>query len=643
LYDNGIRVFPLPRLEIPNEGPLSLRNTEQLKNDTWLSFESTHATDKAAIVIEMTAYGKRENPNCLDLAPASLDHFFALPVRLSALGALGRLLPGVRTEVIGYTPGSAGACKSGSVEDLIELFHSSPSDACLREHLKKMVRWICHPATYSDFNFMSFNKLRKIKCELANQDGDDTFTQSGNISPELVTIFSNSFNDLIKICASGQDDNGRAFANAFGILMAIIEVNMVDFMDLLNGKSLTDLDLFRQFDELESVLESIAETWGEVHLTGDSECSPSILREGIGQFLLLVRHGRIGLPDVISKWINDNFKVFWLAPLDHMEPVTDKIREGPMTYPGSWSAHLHYPKLFSINQHPDVFDVRICNLLKCFPTSMAGKTNARGRSWLVNRISETNEMMTGLMLEIGYIPDFGLHRLPFHFKPKNENILAMTLNLDSRLLVRSLLATEEGDKALHKWRDALVLETRKSYFCRIDSTTDPFRKEFLENQFDVFFDARGLAVAAFDCFRFALLQKLKIEKNPSIEECRVFFSPEVFFRNYRPRFFARTDDSSYDDNIKNKKTTGSIENADYLFSNTRSELYRELRSESFNLISAADLAEELHQNEGLGFGESILSCLDDSRDELLDTNPTPVVEANLMKLMEHFRPGHGSD
>ena len=144
IFDEDVRVFPLPRVEIPGEGPLIVNDPEEMANSTWLSYESSYPNEKAFLMLEMTAYGSREKP---DRQSSKDGHYFVFPLTFAAIGFLRRILPSVRTEIIGYTPGNSAATLSGVLERLVWLFQENPADRTVSTRLKNKIRAICYPGS----------------------------------------------------------------------------------------------------------------------------------------------------------------------------------------------------------------------------------------------------------------------------------------------------------------------------------------------------------------------------------------------------------------------------------------------------------------------------------------------------------------
>lgn len=634
IFGEDVRVFPLPRVEIPGEGPLIVNDPQEMANSTWLSYESAYPNEKAFLMLEMTAYGSREKP---DRQSSKDGHYFVFPLTFAAIGFLRRILPSVRTEIIGYTPGNSAATHSGVLERLVWLFQENPADRTVTTRLKNKIRAICYPGSLpfgrrSPSDESEGIELEILQAKVSAGKPELPATISEQAGGEVIEAFSK----LLEISEKGEDDRGEALSHAIRILGEMLELDPGSIMRLMEPASSSGGDIYQETRNSEKESALGAKKVKAPKLTRESHYPLSRIRDEIGHIAILSKHGRIAVPELIGNWIKDLFRFVWLVPMDRLEPSPcEPIRSGS-TFPGSRLAHRYYPRLFSSNDEEGAISVDLALLLETASASLKNDGKNRSRGWLTHRVSETNELMTGMMVHAGYVPDFPLHSLPFDFKSPKGSLEVLLERLDSRLIIRCIRNTDGGAEKLRQWSAEIGEKVRASRSNQWTPQESPDEDEPIQSRFGIFDDPAGIAVAALDCCRLKIASGQPSGGNHGNNPYRVYFLPSKLLEHFRPRMVGGFKDTwNYNDEFRDVSPSGTPLNEEDSLAGVEIRLGRMLIATPFNLSLAAQKVQEWYQEEGMMRGESPEDLLEDISMELFpDGKATTLFLKNCQRVLE---------
>lgn len=635
LFGEDVRIFPLPRVEVPGEGPLLVNDAEDLVNSTWLSYESSYPDDKVILAIEMTAYGSREKPNTSSDQPASKDdHYFVLPLNFGAIGFLRRILPSLRMEMIGYTPGNSAATHAGVLERLVWLFHENPKDVEVKARLKHEFRSLSYPGSVPFGRRSPSEESERIELDIVQAKiSAELRDLPTTISEQAGGAVVESFSKLLEICEKGEDDRGEALAHAFRILGEMLELDPASIMKLMEPGSSSNGEIYQDLRDLEKEAAANGKKVKAPKLTRESDYPQSRIWDEISHIAALSKHGRIAVPELIGNWITDLFRLVWLVPMDRLEPSPcDPIRSGS-TFPGSRLSHRYYPCLFSSDDVEGAIPVDLDLLLEIASASMKSDAKSRTRGWLVHRVSETNEMMAGMMVHAGYVPDYPLHSLPFDFESPKGNLEMLLERLDSRLIIRCIRGTDGGVEKLRQWSAEIGEKVRKSLS---DRNNEGNREESIQARFGIFGDPAGIAVAALDCCRVRIGNGKGSRGNHSKNPYRVYFLPSKLQAHFRPRVVTHSKGAkAYSDEFRDISPSCTTPDEEDSLAGVEIKLGRLLIANPFNLNRAASVVHDWYLEEGMMRGESPEDLLEDLSMELFpDGQATTGFHQNCLLLLK---------
>ena len=340
--------------------------------------------------------------------------------------------------------------------------------------------------------------------------------------------------------------------------------------------------------------------------------------------------GRLGMTEFLRAWIEETFRFVWLLPLDRLEPQPMPVQPYDRTLVGHWRSQYVYPCLFCQNQTEAAAEVDVAPLLSFVSRSLSsGKTNGK-RTWLMHRISETNELMTGLMVKVGYVPDFPLESLAADSGNANKQLANILACLDSKLIVRCILEEEGGHEVLSKWIDGL---SRSVHDILPDREVEAFGSdENPESLFGIFQDSAGFAVAALDCCR---------QRPPAAKEdvLRVYFLVDELIKKFRPKASHLSDGISAKERSLASITQPTDKPAmvrDPL-AGLETRLRGMLVQGGFDAEGAAKLVRHWYESEGRERGETPRDLLADIESECFPQSvPSRIFSENVSRLLDHL-------
>ncbi len=636
MFDEDVRCFPMPRIEIPGEGALLPNDPEDTDNARWLSYESTHPEDTAILAIMRTAYGPRDKSGeTMRLPKAGRIRVF--PMTLAAVGFLRRILPAVSTDVIGYTPGNSAATRSGVLERLARLFLENPHDVAARTRVEDAIQCICFPGSLPMGRQSPFDESESLDLEILkakNSEGSDNLNPSGS---DAVEEDSEELLKVLEICRTGQDKAGKAPTHAFRILGERIRLNSDTIKNLERDTPASEKDdIYLRTRKLEKEASANHKGMETPRLTRESHFPFLQLIGGIAKFAALLKFGRLAAPAFVRDWIGSQFRLVWIVPLDRLEPSScEPIRAG-CTFPGSRLSHRFYPCLFNPDEEEGAIPVDLYPLLQIASETLKNERKKRRIGWLTNRVSETNELMAGMMVHMGYVPDFPLESVPFDFDSSTGNLELFLQTLDSRLIIRCIRESEGGAEKLRQWAADIGEEILLSSPGRPSNSADrEDNNERMESRFTIFGDSAGIAVAAFDCCRLKIARQEDSGDNQPEKNLRVYFLPSKLREHFRPRAVNRSKGTlPHDDKFRKNKASDNHLNKGDPFACIETELGQLLMAEPFNPESAASIMGEWHEKEGMMHGDSPEDLLEDLSMELFPGGDvTPAFRRNCQLLL----------
>ena len=639
-FDEGLRIFPLPRVAPPEEATLQTDNVQSLVNDGWLSYKTWYPQDRVILAVECKHYGARKaKASCGQVEFQESKFFLFPPFHGSSLGLLRRLVPGCPFQVLGYTPGGSSATHSGVLERLVRLYRSDPYSKPVASSLLNQIVGICYPGSVPISRQSSLDQAYAIDCEIAELDNRRAGGKpTGRSDPTGGPRRPSSLELLLQSCTTGTGDRRKSLLLASKAVGSILRLRKQSIEILLNAPENPEDNGFDEVTSLNHEIREACKEDSDVLRSRGAKYSKLGLYKNTALILWHAARHRLGLTPSQHEWISDSFRLVFLVPLDHVEPRMVNPPVYGSTFPGKRRSPQFYPHLFSADQAEGAIPVDLKDLLSRTVKSLAMGGNGKKRGWLTNKISETNELMAGLMMRIGYVPDFPMESLPFDCKQDLQLILA---RLDSRLIVRCVLESDGGAKFLAAWSEKIAGSVREQ--APVASADGDFRDnhERIEARFDVFRDCTGLAVAALDCCRSGIGEGKETTRRKKAEAFRVYFRVDKLFEYFRARMTYRSRGTVADDGDGKHVDLSlglNVKAEDGLPLGLEHKLHGLLIDEKFKLEDAASDVRDWEDNEGKGHGETPEDLLEDILHDFYPKgNPPKAVLINRDRLLEHFK------
>jgi hypothetical protein len=615
LHDEGIRFFPLPCVNLPQGEQLNIRNQQELSEAMWLNFKSPHPVDKVILAIEITAYGRRNKSAGSSKKKSGYQpRFLLFPRSLSSFGAIRNFLPFVRHDVIGYTTGSSITTQSGILDSLVRDCLSNPSDSLLEEKLEREICSIYYPSLVNRGNFLLPEEAQgAAKEEIAVDHRGLEKSATENSLSEVAEIIDL----LLSAGESGRLENDvlLPLIRFAGKMLRLEKSQLESIVQDLPDSPLTQ---HRQVGVLEGAISKKGSSIESINLTRESVFPRSKLFKSLAQFVIGAKFGRIKVPEFLQKWVGSLARFVWIVPLDQITAFSGKPMAGPTVLVGSRFSSRYYPNLFSESPEEGAVEVRLDLLLNLLIRPLDCDPKNRWRGWLANRISETNELLVGLTVFAGYIPDFKLHSLLTDFQSSKCNLDVLLERLDSRLIVRCIMDLEGGMPFLQEWSDCIPKQV-KILIPQTQGAADYINSDYrLDTLLEIFNDAAGIAVAALDCCRRRNGRINSADQRQKADQYTVYFLPGKL-RDY---YYSQNSLRETSSRKPNENVGGGNEGED-TFWNLEEGLGRLLMSSPFDEENALELIQLWQKSESNAHAETPYDLLMSVKDLLFPGRTPP--------------------
>lgn len=659
LFDEGIRIFDLPRIPFKNTNSLDVADQSELMDVAGMNFTSKSRHDRALLAIEFTGYGKRKEKSgakkptegdCKDDKIAGNYFLFRLP--LNAVSVIQTFLPWVRATVISYSEAASATSRAGVLGRLIRHYQIAPEAEGFRDQIIREIRSSTYP--YLPRHSVSLPGYKKLSCNTridlcghidaltenaihgsSISGSSQTDTGSNNKPPPLQAVVSEA-----ESSESRMSPPIREIAELMPNLLPLGSSSATKWMEETSEKQPKQVK--KELSLLDREVRDNADEIARIPLTRTAHFRPLTLFRSILEFFHGAKHRRLEVPEFLQRWIGSIFRFVWVMPLESMGPLhtcmanprfrkpSDGDDGSPESEPGFYRSSYTgspvsprvYPMLFSPTPCESACEVNLEPLLNGVSRDI-GLVNGEA-NWLLNRISQTNELMEKLRRNLGYSPDFE-PSLTHGSTDARKRLLA---SQSSETIVRLILLQDGGKKMLQAWSYDLMHKvhhilrdkSERSANGRKDArvTEDPELGEPLD-QLGIFEDSCGIATAALDCCRNRLMERLASGRNEPDTDLRVFLLADRLKRHFRPRISHKSyGTQKYDDGRASDASGDGTEIA-----NIDLQLIKCFRAPPSDLVEdkAVDHLREWHEMEGKALGEKPEDLLSEIADEMFDGPP----------------------
>jgi len=640
-FDEELRIFPLPKLALPEEGTLRTDSVQDLGKNTWLNLETWYPQDQVILAIECKRYGARDAKTATGLDAIQKSRFHLLPpFHASSLGLLRQLIPECPFQVLGYSPGGTASTHSGVLERLVTLYRSGPNNSSVASRLLNEIVGLCYPGSVPVSRQSRLDQALSIDCEIAELDAwRASGKPTGSSFHEDASRRPNSLELLLRICSTGKSDPRKALLLACQLVGSILCRKKQSIEPILTSPASPDDNGFGEVQNLNCEIRETFKDDSDVRRSRGADHRILRLYKNLALILWHAVRGRLGLTPSLHAWIAESFRFIWLVPLDHMEPSMAKPPRSGSTYPGSRLSPHFYPHLFSTDEVEGAIPVDLKGLLSRVDGTLALGGNGRKRGWLAHKISETNELMAALMVRIGYVPDFPMESLPLEFKTGKGELHLILARLDSRLIVRCVLESGGGAQFLAEWCEKIARKVGEQ--APVASADGDFlaNHERVDARFGVFRDCAGLAVAALDCCRAGIRDVKETTRIGKAKKFQVYFRVDKLFEHFRARMIYRSKGTiASDDNDEGEDQLLAVPSDDHdLLAGLEFKLVSLLLAEEFDLMKATLLVRDWEREEGSVYSETPMNLLEGILDDYYpDRNPPKVFLLNCKRLLSHL-------
>jgi len=526
LQQEGIVYFKVPRISLSEANSLDLKNPMIAADEWWQYYQSQRKTDTPVLAIEIKAHGRQHRAGDPQ-RPTKKSHrrFLMIPLGFQIYWLIQRLHPEIEQNVLGYLPGGSENLRSHQLNQLVRSFVDKGDENAYQE-LEKVLCAIAYPTAHETDLVDLLNQ--KADEEARTTQDADTDTGDGSLDKKALVFLR-----LLDRMLSSEGDSWKHVSPIrmfFRCLAELCSIPGKDFREpskFRNGSALGRLTWAKGIYQL---VKSRNDLFDKINLTSESKYPRKKLVKELIQFAVDATHKRLEIPEFVRHWMESMTRMTWIMPLDHLNPCPVVPSAGDRVACADQRAHLHYPHLFSPVPEEGSVPVEIKFLLQHLRTELGSHFSSKQMGFLTQRISSTNALMTGLMIRLGYLPDFEMESLDNHLKPANEDYEALLLRLDSKLILRRLLEMEGGRDFLGAWCDKI-----RKLLLTFDSSDDSdyvSGDRRLENLFEVFEDAPGIAEAALDCCR-RKIQSVSDQLHGETENSLiVYFLPAMLRENF---------------------------------------------------------------------------------------------------------------
>ena len=526
--DGDIQVYRMPNAFLPGDEVIQANSVQECLKDTWISFESPFPQDRVLVAIRYKGYGPRNSTLQDDHETRNIC--LLPPLHVLAAGVLRRLLRKCEIQVIGYTAGESATTRSGLLERLAKRYCSNPSDAEVKASLLEWIRLLTH---HSERVVEPKVSILDECCRIEQGFADATPEGENLKNPQ-----SRERSWLQKfLFRRGSTGSGSFRSGCLLAGSAVGEILRFKRADVLNMIKRPKTSAVAQFDEMHSLNRKVQEIFADdkdVGRTHGAKFRILALYKDLALFYANLCRGHLGLPETLYDWIRSNFEFVCLMPMDHVAPVRSGAPRKQSSYAGQFQSHRYYPFLFSCRQGDASVIVDVGPLLAIVGQALDLGDKKRTRGWLTNKISETNEMATALLIRTGADSDFPIESLALDFDRTGD--LGLILDqLDSRLMVRCILESPGGDGKLREWCENLGKAVRDTWHSKSRLLEHASGYEKLDSLLEFFRDYTGLAAAALDCCRNGIVHGSENPAEADKTGFIVYFNPDRIRKVFTPR------------------------------------------------------------------------------------------------------------
>lgn len=682
LFDEGIRIFDLPRIPFKSMTSLNVADQSELVDVAKLHFTSKSRNDRVLLAIEFIGYGKRKKKpgsktgrqkptegECEDDEVTGKYFLYRLP--LNAVSVIQTLLPWVRTTVISYSEAASATSRAGVLARLIRHYLIAPRTEGFRDQIIREIRSSTYPylprhsVSLPGYERLQYNTRIDLCGHIDALSENIIHSGSPSGSSRIDTGLNNKPNPHQAVVSEAESSESRVSPPIREI--SELMPNLLPLGSSSAAKSMEETSekqpeqVKKELSLLDREVRDNADEITRIQLTRTAHFRPLTLFRSILQFLHGAKHLRLEVPEFLQRWIGSMFRFVWVIPLEPMGAL-HTCMENPRfrkpsaaddcspesepgfyrsSYAGSPVSPRVYPMLFSPTPCEFACEVNLERLLG--GSEHIGLVNEEA-NWLLNRISQTNELMEKLRRNLGYSPDFEPSLT--HGSPNARKRLLVSQ--PSETIIRLILLQDGGKEMLQAWsydlmhkihhilqeksdRNPSAHKTSTKAGNATDSngrrntrvTGDLELGEPLE-QLRIFEDACGIATAALDCCRNKLAASLANGGDETDTNLTVFLLAGRLNRHFRPRVSHKSHGTQeYDDGrASGGRVAGSIR-ADNEIANIDVLLIKCFKAPSFDLVKdiAVDLLRKWHEKEGQDLGEKPEDLLREIADEMFDGPP----------------------
>jgi len=484
---------------------LSIEGGQRLRLKKAETFESLHEDDRAFLAIKY-----KGACNDMDKFPASplASCWFALPlIRPNGAAVILRLFGKIPIDVIAFEAGSSKASDAGVLERIVKL--ADPNRSAHRWELLNVLLRAVMPSLvgrgrlphrhfcYSPLDLSCALELPNLDHETLEQFVPLDDQEAGKNSVAAVFALG-VIRWLFKLGL-------RAGPPKFGVTMAVNNV-----MRRILRMSPVGVDLFgtirdansdKIYQEMSDHVGAIEDAVKEAVPQGTRCRAPVHKLAGAIAFLCgMAERKRLVVSDFLQTMIRKRFDLVLILPVDRPLPKPPSALRPYRSVLGSWNSHRMYDVLFGLDNEEGAIKVDLAPVLRAVRSALVCGSIETSPGWLGNKASETNELQTVLMMEVGLIGDFDLGcQLPSLAGKSDGELLKL---LDPKLLVRCLLSTPGGKLHAERWVGRLAAQVNGAIVRKAQARRESDLKfsvgELPAAQvLRVFSDMEGILAAAF--------------------------------------------------------------------------------------------------------------------------------------------------
>lgn len=585
-------------------GQLAIHDRRQRRLACAESFESRFAQDRVFLAFKGLNYtnsaGSEQN--------ASSKWFVFPELPFNAFNVVVRLLPGLRLTVVGYRAGSPRTSEAGVFERVLRFRRAKETldHRLSRDLVTKFIEWLLEERRPA--NILSVAPLEicdvleaaesKIEAEqhLADSFGVPSDTPGDDFGA-LTGPFRLVWHLLLGLAERTEIPSVDQVAEeVLGVPSSALE-HLKQKMP-----AATPVSAYSALRESDRVVKECLKEEDSNKKRNRQRYPLLKLNQQCLHMVAWTFYGILGVPMFLSEWLAKRCRFVAILPLDSpIIPGESKPTCRTRHVVGGWRSWEAYAYLFSSEATDGSVRIDVSPLLE--HALLALQTTPLG--WLVNKCSETNELILSLMRRRGYVSNFDLYSLPRRIRSPRD----LLDSIDGRLLVRCLQSTADGSECMVKWVERVASDCQTLLGnCATESierSEDP-----ITNYLSVFRDVEGIVAAALDAARAQL--------GPSIP--RVYLELELLRKHFQAEVNVRSNAREYNEGLGNRPAFGDAEDSACTRGGVLIEdrLRHLLEIPNIRISRVVDTLKVWEETEGQQFGESIDGLLADIDQEIED-------------------------